>query len=79
MLILESLTSISDKQLDWNIISGIAGSVVLECSLAERGRRRYVSLLGTTYIYKDDNTLDIEVVAVNGGDEEGMDKIELYF
>ena len=79
MLILESLTSISDKQLDWNIISGIAGSVVLECSLAERGWRRSVSLLGTTYIYKDDNTLDIEVVAVNSGDEEGMDKIELYF
>ena len=31
------------------------------------------------YIYKDDNTLDKEVVAENGGDDEGMDKIELYF
>ena len=31
------------------------------------------------YIYKDDLTLDMEVVEDKGGVDEGIDRIELYF
>ena len=31
------------------------------------------------YIYKDDLTLDIDVVEDKGGVDEGIDRIELYF
>ena len=33
----------------------------------------------STYIYKDDLTLDMEVVEDKGGVDEGIDRIELYF
>ena len=33
----------------------------------------------TTYIYKDDTALDIDVVKEDGGVNEGIDRIELYF
>ena len=73
------MTSTSDKQL----IFCIVGSVVVECSLAERGRPGSVSLDDTTYIYNIDDNLDdgpddaFEEDEV--GVDKGMDMIELYF
>ena len=73
------MTSASDKQFIFCII----GSLVAECSLAERGQHESVSLDGTTYITKDDDTLDDGLEDVlgeeNDGVVKGMDIIELYF
>ena len=73
------MTSTSDKQLIFCII----GSLVAECSLAERGRHGSVSLDDTTYITKDDDTLDDGPEDVleeeDDGVDKGMDMIELYF
>ena len=72
------MTSTSDKQL----IFGIIGSLVAECSLAERGRHGFVSLPDTTYITKDDDSLDDGLDDDLGEDKDGVTegkaRYELY-
>ena len=78
-MIWDSLTSASDKQFIFCII----GSLVAECSLAERGRHGFVSLPDTTYITKDDDSLDDGLDDDLGEDKDGVTegkaRYELYF